>query len=677
MADALVREYQVRKKVSPSEFEENNCCPAKFPGRGLSRDSSNYSLDGDHQTTLISGPLEHKSAESPRGVVDARVSVAASPRDVLKPATKSSSKQQQAVVADNDVRVEMEKASENEFYVADHLVPLPPFLSPKRRPRGSIYRWGSGPQSGVEIGLARTSTQDSALTTTSVQESPAGVQDTYDKFRTRSARFDRQFSARRGASSSHGAGIRGEGSGSTVHDTAEDTDEHGKPSSVQPDRYFDALQGPELETLKEHESELMLPTDERWPFLLRFPIGCFGLCMGLGSQVMLWKDLASSAQLHFLHIPLQINIALWCLALLSLVLIFATYSLKIIYFFEAVRREFHHPVRVNFFFAPWIACMFLTIGLPSAIASSIHPAIWCVFMAPLFILELKIYGQWLSGGDRRLSKVANPSTHLSVVGNFVGALVGAKVGWTDAAIFFWAVGLAHYIVLFVTLYQRLPSNLVLPKDLHPVFFLFVAAPSAASVAWMKITGSFDLVSRLVFFIALFLYSSLVVRINFFRGISFSIAWWAYTFPMTAAAIASIQYTTVADSWITEGLAIVLSVISSATVFTLFIFTILHAFVWTDLFPNDVAIAITVKKSKHKKNGKADDSTNDLQKDSLTTLKECEPLHKIVIEAFHHIISKDHNCTTQVHSLENQCTFTVEGQALEVVPVISPADPKLG
>jgi tellurite resistance protein TehA-like permease len=139
-------------------------------------------------------------------------------------------------------------------------------------------------------------------------------------------------------------------------------------------------------------------------------------------------------------------------------------------------------------------------------------------MAPLFILELKIYGQWLSGGDRRLSKVANPSTHLSVVGNFVGALVGAKVGWTEAAIFFWAVGLAHYIVLFVTLYQRLPSNLVLPKDLHPVFFLFVAAPSAASVAWMKITGSFDLVSRLVFFIALFLYSSLVVRINFFRGI---------------------------------------------------------------------------------------------------------------------------------------------------------------
>jgi len=254
MAEALVREYQVRKKVSPSEFDENNCCPAKFPGRGLSRDSNDYSLDGYHQTTLISGPLEHESAESPRGVVDARVFVAAIPGDVLKPAVKSSSKQQQAVVADNDVRVEMEKASENEFYVADHLVPLPPFLSPRRRPRGSIHRWESGPQSGVEIGLARTSTQDSVL----MQESPAGVQDTYDKFRTRSARFDRQLSARRGASNSHGTGIRSEGSGLTVHDTAEDTDEHGKLSSVQPDRYFDALQGPELETLKVGFASLVL-----------------------------------------------------------------------------------------------------------------------------------------------------------------------------------------------------------------------------------------------------------------------------------------------------------------------------------------------------------------------------------------------------------------------------------
>lgn len=263
---------------------------------------------------------------------------------------------------------------------------------------------------------------------------------------------------------------------------------------------------------------LLLPPDEKWPFLLRFPIGCFGVTLGLGSQSILWKNLASSPDLAFLHIPSCINLYLWSLSVLSLIVVFFIYMMKFIYFFEAVRREFHHPVRVNFFFAPWIAGMFLAIGVPPVITKSLHPAVWCVLMAPIILLELKIYGQWLSGGDRRLSKVANPSTHLSVVGNFVGSILAATVGWDEPAIFFWAVGLAHYLVLFVTLYQRLPTNETLPKDLHPVFFLFVAAPSAASVAWMKIVGHFDYVSRLVFFVALFLYSSLVVRINFFRGI---------------------------------------------------------------------------------------------------------------------------------------------------------------
>lgn len=59
-------------------------------------------------------------------------------------------------------------------------------------------------------------------------------------------------------------------------------------------------------------------------------------------------------------------------------------------------------------------------------------------MGPYFFLELKIYGQWLSGGKRRLCKVANPSSHLSVVANFVGAILASKVGWKEASKFLWA-----------------------------------------------------------------------------------------------------------------------------------------------------------------------------------------------------------------------------------------------
>lgn len=385
------------------------------------------------------------------------------------------------------------------------------------------------------------------------------------------------------------------------NDTGFDGADDSVNKSVPAGRYFAALTGPELDQVKDYE-DILLPKDEIWPFLLRFPIGCFGICLGLSSQAILWRNLATSPATKFLHIPLYINLVLWLLAVAVLLSVSITYILKCIFYFEAVRREYFHPVRVNFFFAPWVVCMFLAIGVPPMISpAKLHPAIWCAFMAPYFLLELKIYGQWLSGGKRRLSKVANPSSHLSIVGNFVGAILAAKVGWKEPAKFFWAIGFAHYMVLFVTLYQRLPTSEALPKELHPVYSMFIAAPSAASIAWQTIYGEFDEVSRTCYFIALFLYVSLVVRINFFTGFRFSVAWWSYTFPMTTASMATIKYAEEVPCFITKGLALSLSFMSSTMVSVLFFSTLLHAFVWHTLFPNDLAIAIT--KRRHGKEKK--------------------------------------------------------------------------
>lgn len=264
--------------------------------------------------------------------------------------------------------------------------------------------------------------------------------------------------------------------------------------------------------------DILLPKDEKWPFLLRFPINSYGICLGVSSQAVLWLALATSPATEFLHISPLINLVLWLLALALVVAVSITYVLKGIFYFEAVKREYSHPVRVNFFFAPWVVCMFLSISVPPVLSpKTLHPGILCAFMGPYFFLELKIYGQWLSGGKRRLCKVINPSTHLSIVGNFVGAILAAKVGWEEVAKFLWAIGFAHYLVVFVTLYQRLPTSEALPKELHPVYSMFIAAPSAACLAWRAIYGEFDSLSRNCFFIALFLYISFVARLNFFTG----------------------------------------------------------------------------------------------------------------------------------------------------------------
>lgn len=416
-------------------------------------------------------------------------------------------------------------------------------------------------------------------------------------------------------------------------------------------RYFDALEGPELDTLRPSE-EILLPEDKQWPFLLRFPISSFGICLGVGSQVVLWKNLATSPSTKFLHVSLDVNLVLWCIAVPLVAIVFLTYMLKVIFYFEAVRREYYHPVRVNFFFAPWIALLFLVLGVPPSIAQHVHVALWYVLMTPIFFLELKIYGQWMSGGQRRLSKVANPSNHLAIVGNFVGALLGASMGLKEGPIFFFAVGLAHYTVLFVTLYQRLPTNETLPKELHPVFFLFVAAPSVASMAWARIQGSFDYGSRTAYFIALFLYFSLAVRVNFFRGFRFSLAWWAYTFPMTGAATATIKYSIEVPNLVTKSLSLILSTISTLVVMSLLVTTFLHAFVLRDLFPNDIAIAISDQRPKalhhkwfHRRTGSSDKDIENFLKFSNSDGNNIEAS---VMPPSCIPEGVDSSCTTEVH-----------------------------
>lgn len=406
----------------------------------------------------------------------------------------------------------------------------------------------------------------------------------YDSFKTFSGRLERQLS-----------NLRGNKNQETEQESISQAS-HELEINIPVDRYFDALEGPELDKLRASE-ESVLPDDKTWPFLLRFPISSFGIILGVSSQAIMWKALATSATTKFLHISLDVNLVLWCISVALMAIVSFTYALKIIFYFEAVRREYYHPIRVNFFFAPWIALLFLALGLPPSVYQNLPEALWYVLMTPFLCLELKIYGQWMSGGQRRLSKVANPSNHLSVVGNFVGSLLGATMGLKEGAIFFFAVGLAHYTVLFVTLYQRLPTNETLPKDLHPVFFLFVAAPSVASMAWANIQGSFDFGARIAYFIALFLYFSLAVRINFFRGFRFSLAWWAYTFPMTGAAIATIRYSNVVNTVVTKILVVILCTLSTLTVTALLVTTIIHAFVLRDLFPNDISIAISERRPK--------------------------------------------------------------------------------
>lgn len=89
--------------------------------------------------------------------------------------------------------------------------------------------------------------------------------------------------------------------------------------------------------------------------------------------------------------------------------------------------------------------------------------------------------------------------------------------------------------------------------------------------------------------------------------------------MTAAAIATMKYSSEVTNVFSQALAVILSAIATLIVTGLFISTMVHAFLLGDLFPNDIAIAISDRKpieqkhwfhNFHIRNGSSD--SNDIE-----------------------------------------------------------------
>ncbi|PKI70555.1 hypothetical protein CRG98_009060 [Punica granatum] len=195
--------------------------------------------------------------------------------------------------------------------------------------------------------------------------------------------------------------------------------------------------------------------------LTRLHAGYFRISLSLASQALLLKMLTQPAAAQ--------------------VLLSALYALRCCFHFQLVKAEFFHHVGVNYLFAPWISWLVLLLSSPTAISEIKAPylALWWAFAIPVVLLDVKIYGQWFTTEKRFLSMVANPTSLISVIGNL-----------------------------------RLSGGDRLPAMLRPVFFLFFAAPSMASLAWNSISGTFDTGSKMLFFLSLFLFASLVSMTSF-------------------------------------------------------------------------------------------------------------------------------------------------------------------
>ncbi|XP_058763345.1 S-type anion channel SLAH1-like isoform X1 [Vicia villosa] len=232
------------------------------------------------------------------------------------------------------------------------------------------------------------------------------------------------------------------------------------------------------------------------PFLTKIHAGYFFISLSFGAQALLWKSLSehnneSQTLWHgFNLMPSVAYLLLWCLAVVIATILSFLYMLKCILHFNAVKDEFSHHIGVNYMYTPWISyLLMLQSSPPSIVPRTCYYEFLCLsFSFVIFLLDVKLFGQWFTTKKRFLSVVANPVNLVSVIGNLVAAQVATEIGWNECALSMFSLGMVHYLVLFVTLYQRLTSNNQFPIVLRPAYFLYFAAPSMASLAWKSISG---------------------------------------------------------------------------------------------------------------------------------------------------------------------------------------------
>ncbi|KDP20720.1 hypothetical protein JCGZ_21191 [Jatropha curcas] len=362
----------------------------------------------------------------------------------------------------------------------------------------------------------------------------------------------------------------------------------------------DCSRGPPCEVIIIKASVVSGPKPSESSILTRLHAGYFRISLSLSSHALLWKILMTESYSNqptvwqmFRKFPSAAFLSLWGLAILTQLSLSLLYLVKCFFHFHLVKAEFLHHIGVNFLYAPWISWLLLLKSSPVPVSFTAHlyPVLCWVFAIPILILDLKLYGQWFTTEKKFLSALANPTSQMSVIANLAVAIAAAQAEHKEGAICMFSLGMVHYLVLFVTLYQRLSGSYSFPAILRPAFFLFFAAPSVASLAWNSISGTFDMTSKMLFFLSLFLFMSLACRPSLFKKTmrKFNVAWWAYSFSLTVLALASAEYAKEVKGHTASGLMLLLSALSVLVLIGLMLLTALN--IDRFLYQNDPMLSL--------------------------------------------------------------------------------------
>lgn len=261
-----------------------------------------------------------------------------------------------------------------------------------------------------------------------------------------------------------------------------------------------------------------------------FPITSYAIVMGLSGLTI-----AFSKFYHLAWLPKILYDVFLGFTFILFLIITLLYGLKAIYFFDEVKTDFLHRIRINFFSAISISMLLLSIAFYSYFPILGVFLWWAGTILHTVLLYLTIRF-WIEHSFE--IHHFNPAWFIPAVGSILIPITGVDLLPSLIMYFYFAVGIFFWIVLFTIFIYRVIFHPQLPEKFIPTFFILLAPPAVGFISYMRIAASWDVFSVALLMLTYFFLIMLVFMYKSFRSLKYFLSWWAFTFPLSASTIAS-------------------------------------------------------------------------------------------------------------------------------------------
>ena len=281
--------------------------------------------------------------------------------------------------------------------------------------------------------------------------------------------------------------------------------------------------------------------------LAYFPIALFTSVMGYTGTTI-----AAMRVEPLLNLPPVASYVLLAISTVLFLVYLVIFIYRVFAHLEEVRRDFDHPVRMNFFGAITISFLLLSVAY-AEIGPTLSKTLWWIGAPLHLLLTLVILNKLITQTKFEVAHY-NPAWFIPIVGNLIAPIQGVAYAPKDLNWLYFSIGLVMGTIYTTIFFYRIFFHNPLPLKLLPTFFILMAPPAVGFIAYVKLTGHVDTFAYILYGFAFFIGLLLLFLVKMFYRIPFFISWWAQLFPSAAITIATVLMYHETGEWVYRYLA---------------------------------------------------------------------------------------------------------------------------